>query len=47
MISNVRRVKLKFTPDLEVEFTDRNRALKQVYELAEKGDSITSCCLRS
>jgi len=37
MISNVRRVKLKFTPDLEVEFTDRNRALKQVYELAEKG----------
>jgi dephospho-CoA kinase len=39
MISNVRRVKLKFTPDLEVEFTDRNRALKQVYELAEKGTS--------
>jgi dephospho-CoA kinase len=37
MISNVRRVKLKFTPDLEVEFTDRDRALKQVYELAEKG----------
>jgi dephospho-CoA kinase len=37
MISNVRRVKLKFTPDLEVEFTDRDRALKQVYELAERG----------
>jgi energy-coupling factor transporter ATP-binding protein EcfA2 len=31
------KVKLLFTPELEIEFTDRERALKQVEELAEKG----------
>ena len=33
----MRRVKLSFTQDFEVEFTDREKALKQVYEFAEKG----------
>jgi len=33
----VKRVKLSFARGLEVEFTDRERALKQVKELAEKG----------
>jgi KaiC/GvpD/RAD55 family RecA-like ATPase len=33
----VKRVKLSFARGLEVEFTDRERALKQVEELAEKG----------
>jgi len=31
------KVKLTFTPELEIEFIDRKRALKQVEELAEKG----------
>jgi hypothetical protein len=31
------KVKLLFTPELEIEFTDRERALKQVEELAAKG----------
>jgi len=31
------KVKLSFTPELEIEFIDRERALKQVEELAEKG----------
>jgi energy-coupling factor transporter ATP-binding protein EcfA2 len=31
------KVKLSFTPELEIEFIDRKRALKQVEELAEKG----------
>jgi hypothetical protein len=31
------KVKLTFTPELEIEFIDRERALKQVEELAEKG----------
>jgi energy-coupling factor transporter ATP-binding protein EcfA2 len=32
-----RRVKLLFTPGLEVEFTDRDKALEQVREFAERG----------
>ena len=32
-----KKVKLLFTSGLEVEFVDRERALKQVEELAEKG----------
>jgi GTPase SAR1 family protein len=31
------KVKLSFTPELEIEFIDRERALKQVEEFAEKG----------
>jgi energy-coupling factor transporter ATP-binding protein EcfA2 len=31
------KVKLLFTPELEIEFTDREKALKQVEELAAKG----------
>jgi AAA+ ATPase superfamily predicted ATPase len=31
------KIKLSFVPELEVEFVDRERALKQVEELAEKG----------
>jgi hypothetical protein len=33
----MKRVKLPFAPGLEVEFTDRDRALRQVEELAERG----------
>ena len=33
----MRRVKLPFARGLEVEFADRERALRQVYELAERG----------
>ena len=33
----VRRVRLPFAPGLEVEFTDRVRAVEQVRELAERG----------
>ncbi|MEM0052277.1 MAG: ATP-binding protein [Sulfolobales archaeon] len=36
-VLDLRRVKLKFAPGLEVEFCDRDRALKQVYEFAERG----------
>ena len=31
------KIKLSFAPALEVEFVNRERALKQVEELAEKG----------
>ena len=34
---NINKVKLSFAPGLEVEFVDRERALKQVEEFAEKG----------
>jgi hypothetical protein len=37
MSSGVKRVRLKFAPGLEVEFVDRDRAVEQVYEFAEKG----------
>ena len=33
----VKRIKLSFAPSLELEFIDRDRAIKQVYELGEKG----------
>jgi GTPase SAR1 family protein len=33
----MRRIKLSFVPGLEVEFSDRDRAIRQVYEFAEKG----------
>jgi hypothetical protein len=33
----VGRIKLPFVPGLEVEFTDREKALKQVYEFGERG----------
>jgi dephospho-CoA kinase len=36
----VKRVKLYFTPRLEVEFVDRDRAIRQIYELAEKGTRV-------
>jgi predicted AAA+ superfamily ATPase len=32
-----KKVKLLFTPELEIEFIDREKALKQVEELAAKG----------
>jgi hypothetical protein len=37
MSSSVKRVRLKFAPRLEVDFVDRDRAVEQVYEFAEKG----------
>ena len=33
----MRRVKLQFIPGLEVEFIDRDRGIKQVYEFGERG----------
>jgi ABC-type cobalamin/Fe3+-siderophores transport system ATPase subunit len=33
----LQRVKLTFARDLEVEFTDRDVAIRQIYELGEKG----------
>jgi predicted AAA+ superfamily ATPase len=33
----MKRIKLRFTPKLEVEFVDRDRGIRHVYELAEKG----------
>ena len=36
----MRRVKLSFVPELDIEFTDRERALEQVYELAERGTRL-------
>jgi hypothetical protein len=36
-IANTNKIKLSFAPGLEVEFVDREGALKQVEELAEKG----------
>jgi energy-coupling factor transporter ATP-binding protein EcfA2 len=40
VISGVKRVRLRFVPGLEIEFTDRNRGVEQVYELAEKGTRL-------
>ena len=37
MINGIKKVKLLFTPELEIEFIDREKALKQVEELATKG----------
>jgi hypothetical protein len=37
MINSVKKVRLKFVPGLEVEFVDRDRAVEQIYGLAEKG----------
>jgi AAA+ ATPase superfamily predicted ATPase len=36
-IMDTNKIKLSFAPGLEIEFVDRERALKQVEELAEKG----------
>jgi predicted AAA+ superfamily ATPase len=36
-VLGLRRVRLKFAPGLEVEFCDRVRGIKQVYEFAERG----------
>jgi len=36
-VSLLKKVKLYFAKDLEVEFTDRVRGIQQVYELGEKG----------
>jgi hypothetical protein len=33
---SIERVKLRFVPELEVEFTDRDRAIRQVLEWSEK-----------
>jgi AAA+ ATPase superfamily predicted ATPase len=33
----VKRVRLPFTPRIEVEFTDRERGIKQIYEIGERG----------
>jgi hypothetical protein len=37
LINGIKKVKLLFTPELEIEFIDREKALKQVEELATKG----------
>jgi len=33
----VKRIRLSFTPHIEVEFTDRERGIKQIYEIGERG----------
>ena len=33
----VKKIKLPFTPRIEVEFTDRDRGIKQIYEIGERG----------
>jgi hypothetical protein len=33
----MKRIKLPFTPGLEVEFTDRDRGIRQIYEIGERG----------
>jgi|UniRef100_A0A7J2U2Z6 hypothetical protein len=35
-----KRVKLRFAPNLEIEFTNREKAVRQIHELAEKGTGI-------
>jgi AAA+ ATPase superfamily predicted ATPase len=35
----MRRIKLVFTRDVEIDFSDREKALKQIYEISEKGTS--------
>jgi len=35
----MRRIKLVFTRDVEIDFSDREKALKQIYEVSEKGTS--------
>ncbi|MCL7384678.1 MAG: PfkB family carbohydrate kinase [Thaumarchaeota archaeon] len=32
-----KRVKLRFAPNLEIEFTNREKVVRQMHELAEKG----------
>jgi len=34
---DIKRIRLHFAPKLEVEFIDRDKAAKHVYELGEKG----------
>ena len=36
----MKRISLSLAPGFEVEFTDRERALRQVYELAERGTRL-------
>jgi hypothetical protein len=38
----MKRVRLSFTADVEVEFCDRERAIRQVEELAERGTRYPS-----
>jgi len=35
----MRKIKLVFTRDVEIDFSDREKALKQIYEVSEKGTS--------
>jgi hypothetical protein len=35
-----KRVKLRFAPNLEIEFTNREKAVRQIHELAEKRRGI-------
>jgi dienelactone hydrolase len=36
----VKRLELLFAPGLKIEFTDREKAVKQVYEFAERGTRL-------
>jgi hypothetical protein len=40
---NIERVKLSFVPGLEVEFTDRDRAIERVLEWSEKTYTVFPC----
>jgi predicted AAA+ superfamily ATPase len=37
LVMLIERVKLSLVPGLEIEFTDRDRGIRQVYELAKRG----------
>jgi ABC-type cobalamin/Fe3+-siderophores transport system ATPase subunit len=33
----MRRVMLRFSPDVEIEFVDREKGIRQIYDFAERG----------
>jgi len=38
----VKRIRLSFVPGLEIEFTDRDKAIKQVIEFSQRGTRTVS-----
>jgi hypothetical protein len=42
----VKSVKLPFIPELEIEFTERDRGIKQIYEFTERGTRFPIVVLR-
>lgn len=42
----MKSVKLPFIPELEIEFTERDRGIKQIYEFTERGTRFPIVVLR-